>query len=92
MGGDLHRVDLDAHRSVDLRKSLRDLGVLADGKTLVLRERLPALRVEASGSIEWYRREQFCFSLDGVSCLRTVLHQDSVPFQRGPTCVDNHDC
>ncbi len=92
MGGELHRVDLDAHRSTDLGKSLRDLGVLADGKTLVLRERLPALRVDASGGIEWYRREQFCFSLDGVSCLRTVVHQDSVPFQRGPTCAESHDC
>lgn len=92
MGGDLYRVDLDAHLSTNLGKNLRDLGVLADGKTLVLRERLPALRVEVSGGVEWYRREQFCFSLDGQSCLRTVVHQDSVPFQRGPTCVESHDC
>jgi len=92
MGGDLHRVDLDGHVSTSLGKSLRDIGVLADGKTLVLRERLPAARVEVNGTFEWYRREQFCFSLDGVTCSSTVEHQDTTPFLVGQSCVESHDC
>lgn len=92
MGGDLYRVDLDAHTSTSLGKNLRDIGVLADGKTLVLRERLPAARVETSVGFDWYRREQFCFSLDGVTCTTVVEHQDKVPFMSGQTCTEAHDC
>ncbi len=92
MGGDLHRVDLDGHVSTSLGKNLRDIGLLPDGKTLVLRERLPAVRVEVEGGFEWYRKEQFCFSLDGTTCSSKVEHTDTVPFQTGKTCVESHDC
>jgi hypothetical protein len=75
-----------------LGKSLRDIGLLADEATLVLRERLPAAKVQTSTGFDWYRREQFCLSSDGVVCELTIEFQDSVPFQSGPACTDYHDC
>jgi hypothetical protein len=93
MGGDLYRIDLDARMSTSLGKSFRDIGLLADAKMLVLRERLPAVQVKTSaGATEWYRRERFCFSLDGISCTSSVEFQDSKPFQTAPACTDYHDC
>jgi hypothetical protein len=92
MGGDLYRVDLDALRATSLGKSLRDIGLLADQTTLVLRERLPAAKVPTSAGYDWYRREQFCLSVDGVTCGVAIEFQDSVPFQSGGNCVDYHDC
>jgi hypothetical protein len=92
LGGDLYRIDLDAKASVSLGKSLRDIGLLADGKTLVLRERLPAVQVQTSTGFDWYRHERYCFSLDGVTCVDEIEFQDSKPFQSGKTCTDYHDC
>lgn len=91
-GGDLYRIDLDAKTSTSLGKSLRDIGLVADGSTMLLRERLPAVQVTTSTSVDWYRHEQYCLSLDGVSCLKTVEFTDSKPFQSGPVCKDYHDC
>ena len=75
-----------------LGKSLRDIGLLADGKTRVLRERLPAVQVQTSTGFDWYRHERYCFSLDGITCIDSVEFQDSKPFQSGKACTDYHDC
>jgi hypothetical protein len=92
MGGDLHAIDLQAHVSKSLGKNVRDIGLLADGKTLVLRERLPAVQVTTAAGFDWYRRERYCFSLDGITCLSSIEFQDSTPFQSGNSCTDYHDC
>ena len=91
-GGDLYRIDLEQGATTPLNKSLRDIGLLADGTTLLLRERLPAAQVTVGATVSWYRRERYCLSLDGVTCGVSVDFQDSVPFQSGPTCTDYHDC
>jgi hypothetical protein len=91
-GGDLYRIDLGAKTATSLDKSLRDIGLLADGTTLLLRERLPAVQVKTNTEVDWYRHEQYCFSLDGITCLSTVEFTDSKPFQTGPACNDYHDC
>jgi hypothetical protein len=92
LGGDLYRIDLDAKTATSLGTSLRDIGLLADAETMVLRERLPALQVQTSAGSSWYRRERYCFSLDGIVCFASVEFQDSTPFQTGPTCTSYHDC
>jgi hypothetical protein len=91
-GGDLYRIDLDTNSTTALGKSLRDIGLLDDGVTLLLRERLPAVKVTAGTTTSWYRRERYCLSLDGASCRGSIEFQDSTPFQTGPTCTDYHDC
>jgi hypothetical protein len=92
MGGDLYRIDLDTKTATSLGTSLRDIGLFADAKTMLLRERLPAVQVQTKAGSSWYRRERYCFSLDGVSCFASVDFQDSKPFQTGPTCTSYHDC
>ncbi len=92
LGGDLYRIDLSTGSATALGKSLRDIGLLDDGATLLLRERLPAVQVSAGGSSSWYRRERYCLSLDGLTCQSSVEFQDSVPFQTGATCTSYHDC
>ncbi len=92
LGGDLYRIDLDAKRATSLGSSLRDIGLFADGKTMLLRQRLPARQVTTSSGSSWYRREKFCFSLDGISCFASIEFEDSKPFQTGPTCTSYHDC
>ena len=92
MGGDLFRIDIGAGTTADLSWSLRDIGLLADGETMLLRERLPALQVTTEAGVDWYRRERYCLSMDGVSCVGEVEWPDSTPFQSGPACTDYHDC
>jgi hypothetical protein len=92
MGGDLYRIDLDAKTATSLGTSLRDIGLFADATTMLLRERLPALQVQTNAGSSWYRRERYCFSLDGIACFASVDFQDSKPFQTGPTCTSYHDC
>jgi hypothetical protein len=92
MGGDLYRIDLAAKTAASLGTSLRDIGLFSDGKTMLLRERLPAVQVQTSAGSSWYRREKYCFSLDGMVCFASVEFQDSKPFQTGPTCTSYHDC
>lgn len=91
-GGDLFRIDLGAKSVTMLDQSLRDIGLLPDGQTLLLRRRLPAVQTQGSAGIEWYRREKYCLSLDGLTCSAEVDFQDSVPFQSGPQCTESHDC
>lgn len=93
MGGDLFRIDIPSERTTDMNWSLRDIGLLEDGETMVLRERLPAVSVERDdGQLDWYRRERYCFSKDGVTCLWDVEFEDSAPFMTKPVCDDYHDC
>jgi hypothetical protein len=92
LGGDLYRIDLDGQVATSLGQSLRDIGLLADGKTLLLRERLPAVQVTLGTTSAWYRRERYCLSLDGIQCSASLDFQDSTPFQSGPTCTSYHDC
>ncbi len=92
MGGDLYRIDLETHAAASLGKNVRDVGLLADGATLVLRERLPAIKVTTKAGFDWYRHERYCLSLDGLTCSSSIEFQDSVPFQSGKSCTDYHDC
>jgi len=59
---------------------------------LVLRERLPAAQVQTAAGSDWYRRERFCLSADGLICQVAIDFQDRVPFQSGPQCTSYHDC
>jgi hypothetical protein len=92
MGGDLYRIDLDTKTATSLGTSLRDIGLFADAKTMLLRERLPAVSQQTQSGTSWFRRERYCFSLDGITCFASVEFQDSKPFQTGPTCTSYHDC
>jgi len=92
LGGDLFRIDLDTRSVTTLGKNLRDIGLLADGKTLLLRERLPAVQVTVGGATSWYRRERYSLSTDGVTYSISVEFQDSTPFLSGATCTESHDC
>ncbi len=92
LGGDLFRIDLDSKSVTTLNKSLRDIGLLPDGKTLLLRERLPAAQVTANGTSSWFRREQYSLSVDGLTYSVTIQFQDRIPFQSGPVCTESHDC
>ncbi len=71
-GGDLFAIDVSARASVDLGRSLRDIGILPDGKTLVLRIRLQP-------TADGYLREEFCFSLDGRSCAKSIQYRSPTP-------------
>jgi hypothetical protein len=71
-GGDLFSIDIGARASVDLGMSLRDIAILPDGKTLVLRIRLEPTE-------DGYLREDFCFSLDAHTCTSTVHYVSPTP-------------
>jgi hypothetical protein len=85
LGGDLFGVDVTNHTTYDLGLSLRDIGVLADKRTLLLRIRLPAAQVDGN----LYTREQVCFSFDGRTCTSTINYRSTVGT---PTCTNSHDC
>ena len=91
-GGELYRLDLANDSVSSLGRSLRDIGLLSDGATLLLRERLPAVQVSTNGSIEWFRRERYCLSRNGSDCSASVEFRDSIPFQTGAQCTSYHDC
>ena len=89
LGGDLFGVDVTNHTTSDLGLSLRDIGVLADRRTLLLRIRLPA----ASIGGQLYTQEQVCFSVDGHNCTSTVQYTSTIPLPGGPaSCAGGHDC
>lgn len=71
-GGDLFAIDVAARSSLDLGRSLRDIGILPDGRTLVLR-----IRLEPTS--DGYLREQFCFSLDARTCTTSIDYQSPTP-------------
>lgn len=71
-GGDLFAIDVGARATADLGRSLRDIGLMPDGRTLVLRVRL-------SPTADGYLRETFCFSRDGRTCDASVDYKSPVP-------------
>lgn len=89
LGGDLFGVDVTNHTTVDLGQSLRDIGVLADGRTLLLRIRLPAASIDG----QLYTQEQVCFSTDGRNCTSTIQYTSTIPLPGGQaSCAGGHDC
>lgn len=86
LGGDLFRIDVAAKKTTDMGRLLRDIGLLPDKKTLVLRIRQPAVQVGGTA----YTREDYCLSLDGVSCSLTIHFQD--PHGTPVKTCDYHDC
>lgn len=84
LGGELFALDVAHKTSTDLRKSLRDIGILPDGKTLVLRIRMPALTVGG----QTFLQEDYCFSSDGLSCDVTIHYTSKTPVAE---CAA-HDC
>jgi hypothetical protein len=71
-GGDLFSIDVSARASFDLGRSLRDIGILPDGKTLVLR-----IRLEPTS--DGYLREEFCFTTDAQTCNVSIQYKSPVP-------------
>lgn len=86
LGGDLFKIDVGAKATADLGIMLRDIGLLPDKKTLLLRIRVPALQIDGSA----YTREDYCLSFDGVSCDVTIHYQD--PHGTPISTCDYHDC
>jgi hypothetical protein len=89
LGGDLFGVDVTRHTTVDLGLSLRDIGVMADRRTLLLRIRLPAASIDGN----LYTQEQVCFSTDGRNCSATIAYRATIPLPGGAaSCAGGHDC
>ncbi len=83
LGGQLFDIDMTSKQTTDLQKSLRDIGILPDGHTVILRIRLPAANIDG----KLYTQEDYCFSQDAVSCDYTIHFQSTTPTQ---DC--SHDC
>lgn len=71
-GGDLFAIDVTGRTSIDLGRSLRDIGILPDGRTLVLR-----IRLEPTS--DGYLREEFCFSTDAQTCASSIQYKSPTP-------------
>jgi hypothetical protein len=90
LGGDLYKVDLQTGETTAKGCSLRDIGLLGDGQTLLMRIRRGA---HQDAKENWYRQESYCYSKDGSTCTSIVDFRDSKPFASGLHCNDNsHDC
>ncbi len=90
LGGDLYRIGLEAGAVEDLGRSLRDIGLLPDGETLVLRIRSAPLTVEGGVRLQ----EEYCLSLDGETCRSTISFTSSIVFE-SEYCSNPenyHDC
>lgn len=78
--------------SGDYGTGVRDIGLLPDGKTILLRLRQPAAQI----GNQLFSRESYCYSLDGVSCgAGRVEYQATVSFASAETndCgAMGHDC
>ena len=107
LGGDLFRLDRKTISASSLNQSLRDIGLLADGKTLLLRIRKPAAyEYDAKArEISFFRAESYCLSSDGVTCTAQIEWRDSDSFARYSGCAtaaaaaagecrckETHDC
>ncbi len=89
LGGVPFLIDLDAKTTValggDYGTGVRDVGLLPDGKTVLLRFRQPAAQIGSS----LFARETYCLSLDGATCaMGRIEYQASVSF----ASVDTNDC
>jgi hypothetical protein len=71
-GGDLYSIDVAGRASVALGRSLRDIGILPDGRTLVFRIRLEP-------TADGYLREEFCLSTDAQTCSATISYKSPTP-------------
>lgn len=71
-GGDLFAIDVAGRTSTSLGRNLRDIGILPDGRTLVLR-----IRLEPTS--DGYLREEFCVSTDAQTCNATIEYKSRTP-------------
>lgn len=71
-GGDLYAIDVGARVTADLDRDLRDIGILPDGRTLVLRIRL-------SATTNGHRREELCFTTDPRICSARIEYVSPRP-------------
>ncbi len=90
LGGDLFRIDLEAGTTADLGRSLRDLGLLPDGETMILRIRTSPLEVEGGVRLQ----EDYCLSGDGERCDVTISFTSSLVFESSYCSYPEnyHDC
>jgi hypothetical protein len=77
--GQLFEIDVAARTTTQLGLDLRDVGVLPDGETLVLRKR-GGLVLADDGF--YHAEEDFCFSKNGRSCDFTITWRSEVPTRR----------
>jgi hypothetical protein len=71
-GGNLYAIDVGERTSVDLGRSLRDIGILPDGRTLILRIRLEP-------TADGYLREQFCTTTDAQTFSACIQYKSPTP-------------
>lgn len=71
-GGDLFTIDMSTKTTLDLGRSLRDVGLLPDGRTLVLR-----IRLEPTS--DGHLREELCFTTDALTCGSTIEYRSPIP-------------
>ncbi len=96
LGGTPFLIDVAAKTTTalggDYGTGVRDIGLLPDGKTILLRLRQPAAQI----GTELFSRESYCYSLDGVTCgAGRVEYQATVSFASAETndCGSmGHDC
>lgn len=85
LGGTPYRIDLWT-KSVtplfgDYDEGIRDIGLLPDGSTMILRYRQPAAQI----GLDLYARESYCFTFDALVCGGgRAEYQASVPFATLP--------
>jgi len=90
LGGDLYRIDFATATTEALGRSLRDIGLLPDGKTMVLRIRSSPLHVTSGVRLQ----EEYCLSSDGKTCSATIAFTSRLVFQ-SEYCsnpANYHDC
>lgn len=90
LGGDLYRIDFETATTEDLGRSLRDIGLLPDGKTMVLRIRSSPLQVAGGVRLQ----EDYCLSGDGKTCDFTITFTSSLVFESAycSNPENYHDC
>jgi hypothetical protein len=89
LGGMPFRIDVAGKATAaltgDYGTGVRDIGLLPDGKTILLRLRQPAAQI----GNQLFSRESYCYSLDGVTCgAGRVEYQATVSF----ASVETNDC
>ena len=84
LGGEPYRIDLPSGYIVplvgDYGRGLRDIGLLPDGKTILLRLRQQALQIDR----DYFGRESYGASFDGFTYQWRVEYQSTNPFYTEP--------
>jgi hypothetical protein len=90
LGGQLYRIDLDGGSVVDLDRHLRDVGLLPDGETLVLRIRKSPMQVEGGVHLQ----EEYCLSTDGRTCSVQIFFTSKLLYENAycSNPENYHDC